>query len=308
MYSHPVTEKPLIIEARINEVAMREHGNPNVPYSSAEIVEEACRAWEAGASIIHWHGRDPVSGVPRNDPELYLEVIEGIRARTDALVHPTLGYISEPTIEGRLRHIRAAESNPRTAVDFVPVDFGTLNVDLWDTQNKMWETMDRVYLNPRSSLDGVLRAFKEMGKAVITVSWDIGHVRTAKRFAEQGLLPRKALWEFFLTGERKPSGAAVSWHGLQALLAELDPGDEWLVATWGDNLQAAAWAITLGGHVGIGLGDHPYTRFGTLHNGDVVALVAGLARTLGRPVARPADVRRMLEMELVHEARDLRAL
>ena len=75
---------PLIIECRCNEITMR-GDNPALPYSSKEIIKEAVRAWEAGASIFHWHGRDPETGKPRNDVELYLEVIQGIREQTDLL-------------------------------------------------------------------------------------------------------------------------------------------------------------------------------------------------------------------------------
>ena len=58
----------------------------------------------------------------------------------------------------------------------------------------------------------------------------------------------------------------------------------------------ASWAITMGGHVGIGLGDWPYNRFGTPHNGDLVEMVAKMAHTLDREVATPAQAREILKM------------
>ncbi len=300
MATHPVMDKPLIIEARLNEIATREAGNPNVPYSSQEIIEAGCRAWEAGASIIHWHGRDPVTGEPRNDIDLYLEVIAGLRARTDALVHPTLGYISQQGVEDRVKHIRAADRKPETLVDLVPVDFGSINVDLWNPESVTWESLDKVYMNPRSNLDSILRLFQDMKKNVLTVCWDTGHVRTARCFQEQGLLQKNTLWEFFFSGERMPTGAAVSLQGLQVMLSEIEADDEWLAAVfYGDCFPLAAWAIPLGGHVALGLGDYPYTRFGTPTNADLVRTMADLAKTLGRPVAKPADVRRMLNWQTV---------
>lgn len=45
-------ELPLIIECRCNEITLRD-GNPALPYSPKEIIREAVRAWEAGASIFH---------------------------------------------------------------------------------------------------------------------------------------------------------------------------------------------------------------------------------------------------------------
>ena len=297
MPSHPVVDKPVIIEARLNEGAMRTTGNPNVPYSSKEIIEDGCRAWEAGASILHWHPRDPVTGKARNETELYLEVLEGLKARTDALLHPTLGYISQSGTEERVKHIRDADADPKTYVDLVPVDFGSLNVDLWDPRSKNWESLDHTYFNPRKYLYDALRTFKDMGKDVLTVCWDTGHVRTARKFQEMGLLQRNTLWELFLGGEPMPAGAGVSLHSVQSLVAEVDPGAEWLVAVYyGDAFPVAAWSITLGGHVAIGLGDYHYPRLGTPTNAELVERVAKLADTLGRPVATSADVRKMLRL------------
>ena len=84
-------ELPLVVECRCNDMDYRQD-NPEFPYTPKEIIREAVRAWEAGASIFHWHGRDPVSGKWVNDVELYLEVIQGIREKTDLIVHPTLGW------------------------------------------------------------------------------------------------------------------------------------------------------------------------------------------------------------------------
>jgi 3-keto-5-aminohexanoate cleavage enzyme len=43
---------PLIIECRSNDSDYRKE-NPNCPYGPQEIIREAVRAWEAGASIFH---------------------------------------------------------------------------------------------------------------------------------------------------------------------------------------------------------------------------------------------------------------
>ncbi|MBD2450332.1 3-keto-5-aminohexanoate cleavage protein [Nostoc sp. FACHB-152] len=287
---------PLIIECRCNEIADRT-ANPNVPYSPKEIIQEAVRAWEAGASIFHWHGRDPESGKPRNDVELYLEVIEGIRAQTDLLIHPTLGYITQNRVEDRVRHILAVNDDPVLRVDMAPVDFGSLNVDFWNPQAKQFTTYNQVYVNTRENLRAVLEVFKKHNVYVSSVCWDVGQMRTARCFQEMGLLPQETLWEFVFTGEVMPSGAAATIHGLQAFVAEVPAGNQWLALCWnGDVMKVAAWAITLGGHVGIGLGDYAYTRFGKPHNGELVEMVAKMAHTVGREVATPAQAREILKM------------
>ena len=285
---------PLIIECRCNETAYRD-GNPNLPYSPDEIVREAVRAWEAGASVFHWHGRNPHTGEPQNDVELYLDVITGVREQTDLLIHPTLGYISQEDVGERVKHVLAVNGDPRLKVELAPVDFGSLNVDFWNPQTKRFETTDRVYKNSRANLENVLEVFKANDVFVTAVCWDLGQVRTARCFQEMGLLQRAPLWEFVFSGETMPSGTPSEPHALQALVAAIPAGEPWLVLSWnGDVLPVAAWAITLGGHVAIGLGDAPYKRFGTPHNGGLVRKVVDLAHLLGREVATPAQARDVL--------------
>ena len=50
--------RKMILEARINEYAMRDQ-NPHVPWTPDEIADTAARCREAGASIVHFHARNP---------------------------------------------------------------------------------------------------------------------------------------------------------------------------------------------------------------------------------------------------------
>ena len=289
-------ELPLIIECRCNEITYR-GDNPALPYSPKEIVREAVRAWEAGASIFHWHGRDSDTGKPRNDVELYLEVIQGIREQTDLLIHPTLGYITQNQIEDRVRHILAVNDDPVLRVDMAPVDFGSLNVDFWEPQAKQFSSYDQVYVNTRENLRAVLEVFKKHNVYVSSICWDVGQMRTARCFQEMGLLPQDTLWEFVFTGEVMPAGATPNIYGLQAFIAEVPRDNQWLVLCWnGDVMRVASWAITMGGHVAIGLGDYHYSRFGKPHHGELVEMVAKMAHTLDREVATPAQAREILKM------------
>lgn len=287
---------PLIIEMRCNETAYKAD-RPNLPYSPEEIVHDATESQRAGASILHWHARDPETGEPRNDVELYTEVYRGVREDTDLLLHPTLGYITQMDVRERVEHVLAVNEDPHLRVDMAPVDFGSINVDLWDPEKMDFATKDLVYYNPRGRLEDILAIFKEHGIYVSTVAWNVGQARTARRFREMGLLPEPTIWQLFFTGEVMPDGAAPTMDGLRAMVEQVPPGEPWSVACYnGDAMALAAWAISLGGHVSIGLGDHHYGRFGTPTNAELVRRVAGLAETLGRPVATPEQTREMLGM------------
>ncbi len=74
--------RKLIIEARVNEFLTREQGNPNVPYTPAEIARDAVACREAGAAIVHFHARKP-DGAPEHDTASYAETVRLIRTSSD---------------------------------------------------------------------------------------------------------------------------------------------------------------------------------------------------------------------------------
>jgi len=62
-------------------------------------------------------------------------------------------------------------------------------------------------------------------------------------------------------------------------------------------LPLATVAIAMGGHVRVGLEDNIYYSKGRLAtNEELVARVVRVANELGRPVATPADARRLLRL------------
>src|SRR5690625_303889 len=54
--------------------------SPHVPITPEEIATQAIDAAIAGASIVHIHVRDPVSGAPSMKYEYYEEVVDRIRS------------------------------------------------------------------------------------------------------------------------------------------------------------------------------------------------------------------------------------
>jgi uncharacterized protein (DUF849 family) len=235
--------------------------------------------------------------VPDNSVELYREVSEGVREHTDLITKPTLGYISQSGVEERVKHVVALADDPKLRFDAAPVDFGSANIDTWDSEALRFTPGDGVYVNTRADIEATLRVFRDVSTFVTLGCWDVGQIRTALCFREMGLAPRKTYWELVFTGDIRPTGAGTNVHALNAMISTIPPGEPWqLLCYGGDVLPLAALAIVLGGHVAIGLGDYDYARFGAPHNGELVAKVVELAETIGRPVATPAEARELLGM------------
>lgn len=286
---------PLVIEVRVNETADRA-SNPAIPYKPAAVIEDAFAAIKAGASIVHWHARDAAGDEHAGDAGLYREVVLGIRERSDVILHPTLGFIgTQGDAHGRIRHILELQTDPQTKIDIVPVDFGAFSADVWAEERNNFVSDDHVLVNKVGYLRELLQELQHNRLPVMSVMWSPGGVRTALRMRQMGVIAQPAFWMLGFTGDAVPGGMPATPTSLRAYLDVLPPDEPWTVhVAHGDCLAMAAWAITLGGHVSIGLGDDPYQRLAYPTNAELVRRVAQLAETIGRPVATIAHARELV--------------
>ena len=124
---------PLIIDARLNEYTPRTP-NPHIPFSPEEIGEDAAACVAAGASIVHYHAREPESGLPSADKALYAAAARAIRDRCDGIVMPTLGANTVTDLDERIGHIEAMAGDPATRADLVPLDLASISLAIWDAE------------------------------------------------------------------------------------------------------------------------------------------------------------------------------
>ena len=57
-----------------------------IPYTAEEIGEEARRAWEAGATVVHVHGRED-AGQPSYRPETFVAYKREIEERCPVIIN-----------------------------------------------------------------------------------------------------------------------------------------------------------------------------------------------------------------------------
>ena len=73
-----------------------------LPYTPTDIADQAIAAAEAGAAILHLHARDPQTGAPTGNPEVYKRFLPVIKQATDAVVNITTGGSPDMSPEDRL--------------------------------------------------------------------------------------------------------------------------------------------------------------------------------------------------------------
>lgn len=283
--------KKVIIEARVNEYAMRDV-NPNVPWTVEELVDEAQRVREAGASIMHFHARTN-DGAPNNYAEVYGEIIEKVREKTDILLLPTLGFNSNDKDNNRIRIISKLAEKASTKPDIIPLDTGSINTDQYDEKTKQFSVSDSVYVN---STDVLEYCAKEMLKYHIKskmTCWDMGFVRRGCKLIEMGLITKPGYFLFHLTEGKYLTGHPCNPVGIDALRSML-PDEEcyWSCNCLGGNLlNAAPHILKNGGGLAIGIGDYHYHELGNPTNTELVCRVVDMAKEAGREIATPDDVR-----------------
>ncbi len=288
----------IIIEARVNELEGRD-GNPNVPFTPEEVIRDAKACYDAGASIIHFHGRTP-TGEPEHDPAYYLEANAGIREVCPILVHPTLGYVAHGgDAKERFAAVEAMMQDPKTAPDFAPTDVGSVNVDWWNPEKNRFDTKNFVYENSTETLMHFSERIKHHGLKQYLVSWNISFTRQIEAFIKMGVITEPAFVLFAMTDGISLAGHPGTPEGLDAHTTFL-PKDQnilWSAMNYkGNLLLLTEKVIKSGGHISIGLGDYHYPELGTPTNADLIAKVVAQARALGREVATVEETREILGM------------
>jgi 3-keto-5-aminohexanoate cleavage enzyme len=281
------------IEAALNGPWGRAR-QPAIPISVDEIVADGIAAAEAGAAIIHLHAYDVATGQQRDDWEIYARIIEGIRARVDAIVYPTIpiagsGFAGElRSPQERYAHIEALAQ--RGLIEWAVVDPGSTNITRFDEVAR--GASGFVYQNPDTHLHEGLRICAAYGVRPSYAIYEPGFTRLGA--AAAAVTPRlpTPLYRFMFADEFTfgfpPKAAYLDAH--LALLAETEPGAPWMVAGLGVDIRPLiAPAVARGGHVRIGLEDQPWGA--TVSNRALVEEAVRMVRGTGGEPATAKEVR-----------------
>ena len=270
-----------------------------VPVGPRAIADAAIEAVEAGAAIAHIHVRDPASGKPSRDPELYAEVVEHIRASgVDMVLNLTAGMGGDLTLgppeaplppdaagtdmvgaSERLVHVA------RLLPEICTLDCGTMN----------FGAGDYIMANSPAMLVAMAREIRELGVRPEIEIFDTGHLVLAKWLKGQGLIEDPVVVQLCMG---IPWGAPDDITTLMALVANLPP--DWIHSAFSigrNQLPYAALALLSGGNIRVGLEDNIWLDRGVLAtNADLVSRARAVAENMGTQLLGPAEVRAKLNL------------
>ena len=297
---------PVWLEAALNGPWGRDR-QPLIPLSVAEIVAEGVACAEAGAAIIHVHARDPDTGVQRDDADIYAAIIEGIRARVDCIVYPTLplaGAVGHEAGDNLAARFKAVEGlAQRDLLEWTVVDPGSVNfihdVDL------AAGTDGFLYRNPGDHVRAGLDVARRAGAVPSYAIYEPGFLRAGAALAQASGV-REPIYRFMFSKGFHWGFPPAEWalDAYLRLLDEMAPGAPWMLAGLDvDVLPLAPTAFARGGHLRVGLEDAPFGS--NLTNLEWVRRGRAVIEGAGRVPASPAEVRAALvtQSPSVSEAR-----
>jgi 3-keto-5-aminohexanoate cleavage enzyme len=288
----------VIIEVGLNEAAPRAL-NRSVPYSPEECAEDARRCAAAGAAVVHWHARDPLTGEQRlADARLYGQALDRMRA-VDVLAYPSYP-VDSLVLQERFGHLWALHD--RHGLELAPLDVGSVNSVLWDESARTFLAAEQlldgaVVTNPLPLTLQALDQIYARGMLPTVTSFDVGITRTVVLLAQAGKLRPPVFLKIFLSGAWAvgpfPSEEALDFHLRQI---PQDLAVEWVLVPYALSDPAlierlCRHALARGGGIRVGIGDTP-GAYPSPTNAQLIEAAVRWAAEAGRPVASAADVRR----------------
>jgi 3-keto-5-aminohexanoate cleavage enzyme len=267
----------VIIAAALTGSRITREKTPYIPIRPEEIVQSAIECWQAGAAIVHIHVRDPDTGLGTQDVNLFRRVVEPLREKTDLVLCLTTSGIPGRNLPTEQR-LAPLVLKPELA----SLDAGSINLG------------GEVFLNPPSFLDEAARRMREATIKPELEVFDMGMVVTCLGMRNEGKL-KDPLHVQFVLGT--PWGAPATPKSLLHLHEHIPSDATWSVIGIGKaQLPMSMMALTMGGHVRVGMEDNIYYQSGVLatSNAQLVERIVRIAREYGREIATPAEARTIL--------------
>ncbi len=294
-------ETPVVIEVALNGATSPEK-NPHVPQTQDALIADAIRCIEAGASIVHTHAPDITLGGVAG-AEQYVAHFAPVHERfPDAVLYPTLCLAA--SVEEKTSHIEPLAERFALRMGFV--DPGSLNLAPTDDEGVPLPA-DFVYANSHAQIAYKFALCERLKLAPGMAIFEPGFLRTALAWQRAGRMPRGGFLRFYLggTSSYRGEGPTDLLFGLPPVPASIDTylsmmdGVDlpWSVAVVsGDTLENGVGrrALERGGHIRVGLEDYAGPRQPS--NLELVEEVVALCKQVGRPVARPDEVGKLLNL------------
>jgi len=282
--------------------------SPHLPVTPDQIADNAIEACKAGAASVHIHVRNPETGQPSPDLEIFKKVITKIKSKSDVIVCTTTGGGLGMTPEQRVSVVSTFKP------ELASFNMGSLNFALFPLLERMkdfkfpWEkqylefTEDMIFPNTFKSMRIFLNIFNENQTKPELEVYDAGMINNVAFWIENGLLKTPVYIQFVLG---ILGGMAATVQNLVFLYESAcrhigEKNFVWSVCAAGiGQMPMCTTSLLMGGNARVGLEDALRVSKGVLakSNAELVEKIVRIAGEFGVEPATPAEARQMLGLK-----------
>jgi uncharacterized protein (DUF849 family) len=275
-----------------------------LPLTPKQIADDAVKAWEAGASIVHIHARKPETGEPTPSLPIFREIVTDIKKRCNVVINITTGGAGTP--DERIKVV------PEFKPEMATLNCGSLSGTAiqvyermkdkikYDWEKKFLAREEFIFENTYKMMREYSQACRENNTRPELEIWDIGQISAVKYMIDRGYVDTPVHLQFVM-GALSGMPATVStlvfvFERTREVLGNFS----WSVAAVSrDQIPIGAATLAMGGHVRVGLEDSLYAGYGRLarSSAEQVERIVKIAAQMSIQPATPDDVRQMLGLK-----------
>jgi len=288
---------PLIISCAITGGWQGKESNPNMPETPEEQAQSTFEAYEAGASVVHVHARDPKKGYANaiGDKDIYYDINKRIRElSSDIIINNTTGGGPGMSVEERLQSVYA---NP----EMCSLNMGTL-AQLGKVKARKPplsgrdedQLIEAVFANTYSDTERFAKEMLDNNVKPEMETFGDGNWHLIDNLIQKDLL-KPPYWVQLVLGMQSAT-PPTPWH-IMAQTGYAPPNTMFnILGISVHQVPMTTFAILMGMHVRVGMEDNVYYSRGVKaeSNAQLVERVVRIAKECNRPVATPTEAREIL--------------
>ena len=282
--------------------------SPHLPLTPDQIADNCIQAYEAGAAVAHVHVRNPETGQPSPEMELFKKVLTKVKSKCDMIICTTTGGGLGMPPEQRVAVVTALKP------ELASCNMGSMNFALFPLLDKMkdfkfpWEkqylefTEDFIFSNTFKSLKVFLNKFNESQTKPELEVYDTGMINNAAFLIERGILKTPIYIQFVLG---ILGGIPATLENLVFLYetAKRQIGEKnfvWSVCAAGRNqMPMCTHGLLMGGNARVGMEDALWLEKGVAakSNAELVTKIIRIAKEFGIEPATATEARKILGLK-----------
>ncbi len=302
----PELKNKKVITAALTGAIHTPSMSPYLPITPDQLIEEAIKAYQAGAAVVHLHVRDPETGMPNADQNLFRQIAEAVKKECDVILCTTTGGSLGASVAERVQV--ATTLKPELA----SLNAGSLNFALFHVLDKIkdwkyeWEkqylgmTDDFIFPNTFKTMREFLDIFAQQETKPEFEIYDAGMINNLAYAIQAGWVKKPVYLQFvmgILGGiPATPQNLVFLYESACKAIGEF----EFSVCAAGKNqFYMGTQSFLLGGHARVGLEDNLYIGKGQLaqSNAEQVAKMVRIAQELDCEPATPEEARQILGLK-----------